>query len=123
MTSLIWAIVAVLVVLWLLGLIGGVGGNLIFLLLLLAIVGVLYNLLARGISRAAGHHHHTTEVTEVERHDVCHGAFRREKRPRAAFFMGWGRLQFPQPAGPTLPAAQEVGNGRQRVPEPAHPHS
>jgi hypothetical protein len=70
MTSLIWAIVAVLVVLWLLGLIGGVGGNLIFLLLLLAIVGVLYNLLAGGMYRGAGHHHNTTEVTEVERHDV-----------------------------------------------------
>ncbi|TMD46924.1 MAG: lmo0937 family membrane protein [Chloroflexi bacterium] len=70
MTSLIWAIVAVLVVLWLLGLIGGVGGNLIFLLLLLAIVGVLYNLLAGGIYRGAGHHQHATEVTEVEQHDV-----------------------------------------------------
>jgi hypothetical protein len=70
MTSLIWAIVAVLVVLWLLGLIGGVGGNLIFLLLLLAIVGVLYNLLAGGLYRSAGHDHHTTEVTEVDHHDV-----------------------------------------------------
>jgi Family of unknown function (DUF5670) len=69
MTSLIWAIVAVLVVLWLLGLIGGVGGNLIFLLLLLAIVGVLYNLLAGGTYRDAGDHRHTTEVTEVEHHD------------------------------------------------------
>jgi len=68
MTSLIWAIVAVLVVLWLLGLIGGVGGNLIFLLLLLAIVGVLYNLLAGGMYRSTGDRH-TTEVTEVEHHD------------------------------------------------------
>ena len=70
MTSLIWAIVAFLVILWLLGLIGGVGGNLIFLLLLLAIVGVLYNLLAGGMYCGSGHHQNTTEVTEVERHDV-----------------------------------------------------
>jgi CheY-specific phosphatase CheX len=70
MTSLIWVIVAVLVVLWLLGLIGGVGGNLIFLLLLLAILGVLYNMLAGGMYRGADHHHSTTEVTEVEHHDV-----------------------------------------------------
>ena len=69
MTSLIWAIVAVLVVLWLLGVIGGVGGNLIFLLLLLAIVGVLYNLLAGGMYRGAGADRHTTEVTEVEHHE------------------------------------------------------
>ncbi len=70
MTSLIWAIVAVLVVLWLLGLIGGVGGNLIFLLLLLAIAGVLYNLLAGGMYGGTRHQHHTTEVTEVDHHDV-----------------------------------------------------
>jgi hypothetical protein len=69
MTRLIWAIVAVLLVLWLLGLIGGIGGNLIFLLLLLAIVGVLYNLLAGGMDRGTGPHHHTTEVTDVEHHD------------------------------------------------------
>jgi len=69
MTSLIWVIVAVLVVLWLLGLIGGVGGNLIFLLLLLAIVGVLYNLLAGGTYRGAADHRQTTEVTEVEHHE------------------------------------------------------
>jgi len=70
MTGLIWAIVAVLVVLWLLGLIGGVGGNLIFLLLLLAIVGVLYNLLAGGMYGGARHDQHTTDVTEVGHHDV-----------------------------------------------------
>jgi len=70
MTRLIWAIVAVLVLLWLLGLIGGIGGNLIFLLLLLAIVGVLYNLLAGGGYRGTGPHHDTTEVTEVEHHDA-----------------------------------------------------
>ena len=70
MARLIWAIVAVLVVLWLLGLVANVGGNLIFLLLLLAIVGVLYNLLAGGIYGGTRHHHHTTEVTKVDRHDV-----------------------------------------------------
>jgi Family of unknown function (DUF5670) len=70
LASLIWAIVAVLVVLWLLGLVANIGGNLIFLLLLLAIVGVLYNLLAGGIYGGTRHDHHTTEVTEVGRHDV-----------------------------------------------------
>jgi Family of unknown function (DUF5670) len=70
LASLIWAIVAVLVVLWLIGLVANVGGNLIFLLLLLAIVGVLYNLLAGGIYGGTRHHHNTSEVTEVEHHDV-----------------------------------------------------
>jgi Family of unknown function (DUF5670) len=69
LASLIWAVVAVLVVLWLLGLVANVGGNLIFLLLLLAIVGVLYNLLAGGIYGNTRHHHNTTEVTEAEHHD------------------------------------------------------
>ncbi len=44
MTSLIWAIVAVLVILWLLGVGFHIGGSLIFLLLLLAIIGVVYQL-------------------------------------------------------------------------------
>jgi hypothetical protein len=70
MTSLIWAIVVVLFVLWLLGLGFNVGGNLIFLLLLLAIAGVLYNLLASGMSAGTRHHHQTTEVTEGEHLDV-----------------------------------------------------
>jgi uncharacterized protein DUF5670 len=70
MTSLIWAIVVVLFVLWLLGLGFGVGGSLIFLLLLLAIAGVLYNLLAGGTYGGTRHHHETTEVTEIEHHDV-----------------------------------------------------
>jgi hypothetical protein len=68
-TRLIWAIVVVLFVLWLLGLIGGVGGNLIFLLLLLAIAGVLYQLLAGGIYGST-RRQDTTEVTPVEHHDV-----------------------------------------------------
>ncbi len=69
MTSLIWAIVVVLFVLWLLGFVGGVGGNLIFLLLLLAIAGVLYQVLAGG-TYGGSHRQHTTDVTEVEQHDV-----------------------------------------------------
>ncbi len=70
MTGLIWAIVVVLFVLWLLGLGFGVGGSLIFLLLLLAIAGVLYNVLAGGMYGGTRHHHETTEVTEIEHHDV-----------------------------------------------------
>ncbi|TMD66913.1 MAG: lmo0937 family membrane protein [Chloroflexi bacterium] len=66
MTSLIWAIIVVLFVLWLLGFTMNVGGSLIFLLLVLAIVGVIFNLLAGGMYGRT-HHHHTTEVTEVDR--------------------------------------------------------
>jgi len=70
LASLIWTIVAVLVVLWLLGFSFHIGGTLIFLLLVLAIIGVLYNLLAGGMSSGTRHHHHTTDVTEVEHTDV-----------------------------------------------------
>lgn len=70
LASLIWAIVAVLVILWLLGIGMHIGGSLIFVFLLLAIIGVLYNLLAGGMSGGTRHHHHTTEVTEVEHRDV-----------------------------------------------------
>ena len=66
MTSLIWLIVVVLVVMWLLGFSFHVAGNLIFLLLVLAIAGVIYNLLAGGMWAGGAHHHHT-EVTEVDR--------------------------------------------------------
>lgn len=69
LASLIWTIVAVLLILWLLGLGMHVGGSLIFLLLVLAIIGVVYNLLAGGMY-GGRHHHHTTEVTEVEHRDV-----------------------------------------------------
>jgi len=68
LASLIWAIVVVLVVLWLLGFSFHVAGGLIFLLLALAVIGVLYNLLVAGTT--AGHHHHTTEVSEVEHTDL-----------------------------------------------------
>jgi hypothetical protein len=69
LASLIWAIVAILVFLWLAGLGFHIGGSLIFLLLLLAIIGVLYQL-SVGMRTGSRHHHHTTEVTEVEHTDV-----------------------------------------------------
>lgn len=67
MTSLIWAIVVVLFALWLLGFSMNIGGSLIFLLLVLAIVGVIYNLLEGGMYGGTRHHTQTTEVTEVDR--------------------------------------------------------
>jgi amino acid transporter len=71
LTSLIWAIVAVLFVLWLLGFGLRIGGSLIFLLLGLAVIGVVYNLVAGGMYGGTRHHHHTTtEVTEVEGRDI-----------------------------------------------------
>ena len=70
MAALIWTIVAVLVVLWLLGLVFHIGGTLIFLLLLLAIIGAAYNLLAGRMYGATRHHDHTSEVTEVEHREV-----------------------------------------------------
>jgi high-affinity Fe2+/Pb2+ permease len=70
LTSLIWAVVVILVVLWLLGWSFQVGGSLIFLLLVLAIAGVIYNLVAGGMYGGTRHHHHATDVTEVEHHDV-----------------------------------------------------
>jgi hypothetical protein len=45
MVSLIWTIVVVLFVLWLLGFAIHIGGGLIHLLLVLAIIGIIYNLL------------------------------------------------------------------------------
>jgi len=45
MASLIWTIVVVLFVLWLLGFAVHLGGGLIHLLLVLAIIGIIYNLL------------------------------------------------------------------------------
>jgi hypothetical protein len=66
---LIWTIVTVLVILWLLGIGFHIGGSLIFLLLLLAILGVVYQL-SVGMRAGTRHHHHTPEVTEVEHTDV-----------------------------------------------------
>lgn len=45
MASLIWTIVVVLFVLWLLGFAIHIGGTLIHILLVLAIIGIIYNLL------------------------------------------------------------------------------
>jgi Family of unknown function (DUF5670) len=45
MASLIWTIVVVLFVLWVLGFALQFGGGLIHLLLVLAIIGIVYNLL------------------------------------------------------------------------------
>jgi hypothetical protein len=70
LASLIWAIIVILFVLWLLGFSFHIGGSLIFLLLVLAIAGVIYNLLAGGIYGGTRHHHHTTEVTEVDRREI-----------------------------------------------------
>src|SRR5438132_14365731 len=68
LTSLIWAVVVVLVVLWLLGWSFQVGGSLIFLLLVLAIAGVISNLVAGGMY-AGTHHHPTTDATDADHHD------------------------------------------------------
>jgi Co/Zn/Cd efflux system component len=71
--SLIWAIVAVLVLLWLLAVATKIGGSLVFLLLVLAVIGVIYNLFASSMFGRTRHHHHATEVThvtEVEHRDV-----------------------------------------------------
>jgi len=45
MASLIWTVVVVLFVLWLLGFAIHFGGGLIHLLLVLAVIGIIYNLL------------------------------------------------------------------------------
>lgn len=63
MAGLIWVIIVVLFVLWLLGFSLHIAGNLIFLLLILAILGVIFNLLGGGGAR----HVHTSEATDVER--------------------------------------------------------
>jgi uncharacterized protein DUF5670 len=45
MVSLIWTVVVILFVLWLLGVALGFAGGLIHLLLVLAVIGIIYNLL------------------------------------------------------------------------------
>jgi hypothetical protein len=45
MSNLIWSAVGVLVILWLLGFSVHVGGGLIHILLVLALIGIVYNLL------------------------------------------------------------------------------
>lgn len=46
MPSILWATVVILVVLWLVGFVANIAGGLIHLLLLIAVVVVLYNLIA-----------------------------------------------------------------------------
>jgi hypothetical protein len=46
MASLLWTVVVVLVVLWLLGFVAHVGGGLIHILLLIALIVLIYNLIA-----------------------------------------------------------------------------
>ncbi|WP_204150603.1 lmo0937 family membrane protein [Leptolyngbya sp. CCY15150] len=45
MVNLIWTAVVVLIILWLLGFSVSIGGGLIHLLLVLALIGIVYNLL------------------------------------------------------------------------------
>jgi hypothetical protein len=45
MVNLIWTIVVILFILWVLGFAVNIGGNLIHLLLVLALIGLIYNLL------------------------------------------------------------------------------
>ena len=45
MSNLIWSAVGVLLILWLLGFSVNVGGGLIHILLVLALIGIVYNLL------------------------------------------------------------------------------
>ncbi|WP_324282598.1 lmo0937 family membrane protein [Cyanobacterium aponinum UTEX 3221] len=44
MSNLLWTVVGVLIILWLLGFSVNVGGGLIHLLLVLALIGIVYNL-------------------------------------------------------------------------------
>lgn len=46
MAGLIWTVVVVLFILWLLGVAVHVGGALVNLLLLLVVIGIIYNLVA-----------------------------------------------------------------------------
>lgn len=45
MLNLVWTVVVILVVLWALGFAVNIGGGLIHLLLVLALIGIVYNLL------------------------------------------------------------------------------
>jgi uncharacterized protein DUF5670 len=45
MANLVWTIVTIVFVVWLIGLLAHIGGSLINLLLVLVIIGVIYNLL------------------------------------------------------------------------------
>lgn len=45
MASVIWTIIVILFVLWLVGLIAHIGGALINILIVLVVIGIIYNLL------------------------------------------------------------------------------
>jgi hypothetical protein len=45
---MLWTIFVVLVILWLLGFFGHIGGGLIHILLVIAVIVLIYNLVARG---------------------------------------------------------------------------
>jgi len=51
LANIIWTVIVVLFVLWLLGLVVHIGGGLVHLLLVVAVILVVYNLIA-GRSRA-----------------------------------------------------------------------
>ena len=44
--NVIWTILVILFILWLIGLVGHIGGSLINILLVLVVIGIIYNLLA-----------------------------------------------------------------------------
>ncbi len=48
---MIWTIITILFALWLLGLVAHVGGALIHILLVLAVIGFIYNLITRRGTR------------------------------------------------------------------------
>ena len=49
--GLLWAVIVVLFVLWILGFIAHIGGGLIHLLLIVAVIALIYNLVAGARSR------------------------------------------------------------------------
>src|SRR2546423_6071941 len=85
LASLIWAIIVVLFVLWLLGFSLHAGGSLIFLLLVLAIAGVIYNLPAVGMYSGTLHPPHTPQVKAAPRRGMSHPPRAGKPRPASTF--------------------------------------
>jgi Family of unknown function (DUF5670) len=44
MANILWTVIVILFVLWLIGLVGHIGGSLINILIVIVIIGVIYNL-------------------------------------------------------------------------------
>jgi hypothetical protein len=44
MVNLVWAVISILFVIWLIGLVAHIGGSLINFLIVLVVIGVIYNL-------------------------------------------------------------------------------